>query len=228
MKTEKDSISKQKSRQCVDCKLEKDIEEFRWKNKEKGIRIARCRECDKKYRARYYQENKTNLKQRWKKSEKNRAEKVRQGLIKEASEKTCKMCGEIKPISDFRWHQKDKLRRYPYCSQCDPKYRASFYNAEADKKSKYKQFAKLRKVVEQNKQKPCADCGIQYPYYVMDYDHIDPSNKTAKVSAMVYAGSMPLLLDEIEKCEVVCANCHRIRTHNRNYTRKKKGEASNE
>lgn len=62
------------------------------------------------------------------------------------------------------------------------------------------------------KEVPCADCGESHPYYVMDFDHVR-GEKLAGVGAMLATGySMQALLDEIDKCEVVCANCHRVRT----------------
>ena len=67
------------------------------------------------------------------------------------------------------------------------------------------------------KQKPCMDCGIIYPYYVIDFDHRDKDKKIASVNRMtsVHMYSKTKILEEIEKCDLVCANCHRIRTYNR-------------
>ena len=60
---------------------------------------------------------------------------------------------------------------------------------------------------------PCADCGIKYPYYVMDFDHVG-GDKTMNVSRLARgAGGKARLLQEISKCDLVCANCHRKRTH---------------
>lgn len=59
------------------------------------------------------------------------------------------------------------------------------------------------------------DCGVKYPPYVMDFDHRDPSEKLLNVSKVGRYG-IQSLLDEIEKCDVVCSNCHRERTHQRN------------
>ena len=61
---------------------------------------------------------------------------------------------------------------------------------------------------------PCADCGEFYPPWVMDFDHID-DNKVASVSSLKFLTSLENVLKEIEKCELVCANCHRMRTHSR-------------
>lgn len=59
----------------------------------------------------------------------------------------------------------------------------------------------------------CFDCGIKDPI-VLDFDHI--RDKKYNVSQMIRDGfSWKAILKEIEKCEVVCANCHRIRTHKR-------------
>lgn len=63
------------------------------------------------------------------------------------------------------------------------------------------------------KAKPCMDCGIQYPYYVMQFDHIR-GTKIADISTMCKLPvSREQLQKEIEKCDLVCANCHSERTH---------------
>lgn len=58
---------------------------------------------------------------------------------------------------------------------------------------------------------PCADCGEPDPI-VLEFDHI--RDKVRNVSAM-RTNSWARLAAEIEKCEVVCANCHRRRTAHR-------------
>lgn len=62
------------------------------------------------------------------------------------------------------------------------------------------------------------DCGIKYPHYAMDFDHRDNTQKLTSVSLMitVHRYSKDKILDEIKKCDLICSNCHRIRTHNRN------------
>lgn len=50
----------------------------------------------------------------------------------------------------------------------------------------------------------------------MDFDHLDPSTKTASISKLSkWRGNKEKLLEEIAKCELVCSNCHRQRTHDR-------------
>lgn len=69
----------------------------------------------------------------------------------------------------------------------------------------------VREYLEKN---PCVDCGNDN-LVVLDFDHVR-GEKVANISKMVSTGrSLSSLLREIEKCEVRCANCHRIVTHQR-------------
>lgn len=70
-------------------------------------------------------------------------------------------------------------------------------------------------IAEYLKLHPCIDCGNNN-IIVLDFDHLDASIKITEVSYMVNSGwSLENIIKEIAKCEVVCSNCHRIRTHNR-------------
>lgn len=70
-----------------------------------------------------------------------------------------------------------------------------------------------RQFINTFKNEPCADCGNSYPPYVMDFDHVR-GDKIANIGEMgTY--SLETILAEIAKCDLVCSNCHRIRTHNR-------------
>jgi hypothetical protein len=67
------------------------------------------------------------------------------------------------------------------------------------------------------KDKPCMDCHKSYPYYVMDFDHREPSKKLRAIAQMVgLTYSFETFKKEIAKCDLVCSNCHRIRTHKDN------------
>lgn len=73
---------------------------------------------------------------------------------------------------------------------------------------------KLREYVKQLKSEAaCKDCNTNYPYYVMDFDHL--GDKQYLIGKLVNAGNKRALEAEIKKCEIVCANCHRIRSHSR-------------
>lgn len=65
--------------------------------------------------------------------------------------------------------------------------------------------------------KPCHDCKGLFPHYVLDFDHRNPTEKTDKMSRIAWI-SIKRLQEEIPKCDLVCANCHRIRTFTRTPT----------
>jgi hypothetical protein len=70
-----------------------------------------------------------------------------------------------------------------------------------------------KKLSEIKEASGCVDCGIKN-YILLDFDHL--SDKKYNVSRMIHDGfSWAAIKKEIAKCEVVCANCHRIRTHDR-------------
>lgn len=68
-------------------------------------------------------------------------------------------------------------------------------------------------IVDELKKQPCMDCGQIFPTVCMDFDHRDRSDKYNNVGTMVaHNYSMEKILAEIEKCDLICSNCHRIRT----------------
>lgn len=70
-----------------------------------------------------------------------------------------------------------------------------------------------QQMIDEAKSRPCMDCGIQYPTYIMDFDHVRGVKRFYIGGA---AGrSLKTLGEEIAKCDVVCSNCHRERTHRR-------------
>lgn len=73
----------------------------------------------------------------------------------------------------------------------------------------------MRELIQSAKKKPCVDCKKTYPSYVMDFDHTKDDKKFNISSSTRRGGSLETVQKEIDKCEVVCANCHRIRTHHR-------------
>ena len=75
---------------------------------------------------------------------------------------------------------------------------------------------KLVKRIKETKEKPCMDCGIQYPYYVMQFDHRDPKIKIKNVSLM-WNYSDKKFFEEVAKCDIICANCHFEREHQRRH-----------
>lgn len=65
-------------------------------------------------------------------------------------------------------------------------------------------------MIDRYKEQPCMDCGVEYPSYVMDFDHVR-GEKAFQIGGSLHL-SLARLIAEVEKCDVVCSNCHRIRT----------------
>lgn len=129
-------------------------------------------------------------------------------------EKTCRKCLEVKPVECFNKKSGEGVQ--PYCRECDNNAAKERYQAKkgtyiARRETRRQALAaKVRKL----KEVPCADCGKEYPYYVMDFDHVR-GDKAGNVSSMISNKDNKKILEEVAKCEVVCANCHRERTQRR-------------
>jgi hypothetical protein len=74
-----------------------------------------------------------------------------------------------------------------------------------------RRIAERRALLDSIKNVPCMDCGGEFPPYVMDFDH--RSDKKFNIASRYKQAPLAVLLDEIAKCDVVCSNCHRVRTH---------------
>lgn len=77
--------------------------------------------------------------------------------------------------------------------------------------------ARIRAAVNNYKlEKGCADCGYRKHPAALDFDHLPSYPKVGDIATMAWKGrAWSEILTEIEKCDVVCANCHRIRTVDR-------------
>jgi hypothetical protein len=70
-------------------------------------------------------------------------------------------------------------------------------------------------IVDAAKDVPCAVCGGRFPAVCMDFHHRDPQNKSFNISSKLSGRSPTAIAEEIAKCDVVCANCHRVLTYGR-------------
>lgn len=86
-------------------------------------------------------------------------------------------------------------------------------NKEYYRERNKKRINEFRQIIVEAKSVPCTDCKKSYPSYVMHFDHL--RDKSFTIGMLNKISSVKRLLEEIEKCEVVCANCHAERTHQR-------------
>lgn len=69
-----------------------------------------------------------------------------------------------------------------------------------------------REYLHEIKKRPCVDCGKSFPFYCMDLDHREMDGKGGNISDMVIGAGWNRFVEEVAKCDTVCAICHRIRT----------------
>ena len=75
-------------------------------------------------------------------------------------------------------------------------------------------MAKKRQQLVELKNVPCFDCGLKFHPAAMDFDHREGEIKSFNLGRLSNWNKKTLMI-EVEKCDIVCANCHRIRTYNR-------------
>jgi len=131
----------------------------------------------------------------------------------------CGRCGQLKPVEDFAWRRKAKGQRHNYCRPCHADYHREHYLAN---KQRYIDQAYARKeqlylertkyLIEYFASHPCLDCGEGDPV-VLEFDHV--RDKEFDIGHALPYRNWQRILDEIEKCEVVCRNCHRRRESRR-------------
>jgi hypothetical protein len=59
----------------------------------------------------------------------------------------------------------------------------------------------------------CVDCGGMFHPAVFHFDHRDPMDKVANISVLLVSGKTEQAWSEAAKCDMVCANCHAVRTY---------------
>jgi hypothetical protein len=128
----------------------------------------------------------------------------------------CSRCKAEKPDEDFAWRRRGKGQRDTYCRPCRAEYKQEHYRA--NKQRYIDAAAKRNKALLQERfiflmayfrDHPCVDCGETDPL-VLEFDHL--RDKKFGISDGIRNRNWADVLDEIAKCDVVCANCHRRRT----------------
>lgn len=128
--------------------------------------------------------------------------------------KICSKCQTSKTREHFSVTKRNKLSAY--CKECNIKYQKAHYRANktAYCKARRERRKNLRDWVNEKKKSPCVDCKQTFPPVAMDFDHRE--NKREAIANLVRDGvSLETLKKELDKCDLVCAICHRIRTYNR-------------
>lgn len=133
--------------------------------------------------------------------------------------KTCGTCLSEKDITAFSRKGEGFCSK---CKECQKLYHKEWWsrneerNAKARRKSIREYKKSLAALISSLKDKPCCDCGGRFKPWQMDFDHLGKIPKYMNVSRLATSGvGRRRILEEISKCDLVCANCHRDRTHRR-------------
>ena len=137
--------------------------------------------------------------------------------------KQCTRCGQTKTFEAFGFRGKLKSgapRVRAWCKQCLNAYNREKRRTSAAARSQNRAICKAAierlkgEVASLKNGQPCSDCGRKYAHWIMQFDHVR-GQKIGDVSTLMCHGARNKLYEEIEKCELVCANCHADRTYKR-------------
>ena len=130
--------------------------------------------------------------------------------------KICSKCKQKKELSQFNKNKTRKDGHHTYCRKCSKDHYRRYYRRNSCEErqrlstSRKKRIINIRERSHQYKvEKGCHFCD-ENARVCLDFHHIDPSTKSAHISELVSRGSpWERVLEEIDKCIVVCSNCHR-------------------
>lgn len=134
--------------------------------------------------------------------------------------KRCHDCKIIQPHEAFTKAKVSKDGYFTYCKTCNRARQKRYRDNNPEV------YAQRTKVARQNRQRwfiqqrmaPCTDCGIQYHHSAMQFDHLPSFKKNIEIWEIIAKGwAKSRVLEELAKCELVCANCHALRTHRRRH-----------
>lgn len=150
--------------------------------------------------------------------------------------KVCAKCKLNRRLSSF-YQRKRGPRQGEYYEKCKTcmkiRGRSYYYQTRVRQlelvKIRRRRYVEERKeYINKLKEKPCVDCGKIYPSWIMDFDHIEGTIKLSSIGG-IHSGrlwSFDKIDEEIAKCELVCSNCQRQRTHDR-LEKRKSAEVAN-
>ena len=130
--------------------------------------------------------------------------------------KRCGLCGAIKPLDEFHLYTRQGRQRW--CKPCRKEYDRAYHARYAEKRRLQAKERRIRLVRLNQHLKAfgsCADCGGRFHPASMEWDHVPGHTKHDDVSSLARAGKTRQFHAELAKCELVCANCHAVRSYER-------------
>jgi hypothetical protein len=122
----------------------------------------------------------------------------------------CTRCGMFKPVTEFHRRGRGRPR------WCKSRRRDSAYYDQVRDVRRVQRHAHRKALVARMRElklAPCVDCGRSFHPVAMTFDHRPGATKVDDLSNLARRGCTGLFELELEKCDLVCANCHAIRTY---------------
>lgn len=140
--------------------------------------------------------------------------------------KECSKCGFPKPLNEFGARKTSADGKQGRCLICANAYHRSYFDRNlskhrptGDRPAYMKRLHVAHKeFLAEFKAKPCLDCAGSFPACCMEFDHVR-GQKRHNIAEMA-SWARETVLAEVAKCELICSNCHRIRTESRRAARK--------
>ena len=130
--------------------------------------------------------------------------------------KTCSVCGDDKPEEDFDIISGRGTRK-AHCSDCRRKMlrqhyanNKQYYVAKSKKRNRRVKVENKERIIAYLLEHPCVDCGEANPIF-LEFDHVR-GKKILEVT-MLMGYSWEKISTEIEKCDIRCVKCHRMKTY---------------
>ena len=126
--------------------------------------------------------------------------------------KCCGRCGTTKSVDEF--HRRGAGRQ-AWCKACVREWDAAYHQRMRSVRyvqRKQRHQRTLTWLSEYKRSRPCADCGGFFHPAAMTFDHLPGDVKRGDVSDLLCHGLIRSGVEEMAKCELVCANCHAVRT----------------
>lgn len=128
--------------------------------------------------------------------------------------KVCTHCKRVLPYSSFTFKDKAHTRLNSWCRDCQKQKTKEIRlsNIEKyklkDKEKKKEVYKRKRAIINSYKKGGCLVCG-EKEYVCLDFHHINPKEKSFEIGHYFHLRGIDYILEEMKKCVVLCANCHR-------------------
>ena len=132
--------------------------------------------------------------------------------------KRCPRCASTKSLAQFHLNRARKDGHQSICKSCRAELDRERYvrSHKADRRERRHELLRVRTewLRSLKEGRPCHDCGKVFPPEAMQWDHLPGRPKRGHVSEL-RGLSKEEVLSEIVNCELVCTNCHTLRTFDR-------------